>query len=101
MDWQPSRYLLLKREELHIPEDLTVTEGRYVMEITGSNSQDWAHSLALAARQRGGCASKPCTFTQVGLLVSETFSLLFYLIYYTKFQLDCIILCYLAFQYHS
>jgi len=45
MDWQPSRYLLLKKEEeLHIPEDLTVREGRYIMEITGSKSQDWAHS---------------------------------------------------------
>ena len=39
MDWQPSRYPLLKREEeLHIPEDLTVREGRYGMEVMGSVS---------------------------------------------------------------
>ena len=52
-----------------------VKERRYVMEIMGSNSKDRA--LSLAARQRGGCASKPCAFIQVGLSVSETFSLLF------------------------
>ena len=38
--------------------------------------------LSLAARQRGGCASKPHAFIQVGLSVLETFSLLFHLIYY-------------------
>ena len=42
-----SRYLLLKiEEELHIPEDLTVREGRYVTEITGSGC------LSLTARPR-------------------------------------------------
>ena len=58
-------------------------------------------SLSLVATQRAGCASKPCALTQVGLLVLETFSLLFCLIYYPQFQLDCIILCYLAFRYHG
>jgi len=58
-------------------------------------------SLSLVATQRAGCASKPCALTQVGLLVLETFSLLFCLIYYPQFQLDCITLCYLAFRYHG
>jgi len=49
VDWQPSRYLFLKREEgLHIPEDLVVREGRYVMEITGSKAWDWALSLSVS-----------------------------------------------------
>ena len=39
-------------------------------------------TLSLAARQRGGCASKLHAFIQVGLSVLETFSLLFHLIYY-------------------
>ena len=58
-------------------------------------------SLSLVATQRAGCASKPCALTQVGLLVLETFSLLFCLIYYPQFQLDCITLCYLAFRHHG
>ena len=58
-------------------------------------------SLSLVATQRSGCASKPCALTQVGLLVLETFSLLFCLIYYPQFQLDCIIFSYLAFRYHG
>ena len=58
-------------------------------------------SLSLVATQRAGCASKPCALTQVGLLVLETFSLLFYLIYNPQFQLDCFTLCYLAFRYHG
>ena len=58
-------------------------------------------SLSLVATQRAGCASKPCTFIQVGLSFSETLSHLFHLIYYSQLQLDGIILCYLAFRYHS
>jgi len=50
-----------REEELCIPEDLTVTEGRYVMEDTPSGCAP-SFSLLLAARERSGCASKPCTF---------------------------------------
>jgi len=80
MDWQLSRYLILKREEeeLCIPEDLMVGEGRYVMEVTGSKSRDLSLGLSLTARQRGGYASKLCAFIQVGLLVSETLSLILF-----------------------
>ena len=49
--------------------------------------------LSLTARQRGGCASKPCTFIQVGLLVSETFSLiLFHLLASISIRLYYIVL---------
>ena len=78
-----------------------VRERRYITEVMGFESWDQAHSLSLVAKQKGGCASKLCAFIQVGLSVLKTFSLLFYLIYYPYFQLDCIILCYLAFRYHS
>jgi len=64
--------LLKKEEELHIPEDLTVGEGRYVTEVMGSGSFD---CLSLAAWQRSGCASTSCAFIHVGLLVLETLSI--------------------------
>jgi len=60
MDWQPSRYPLLKREEeLHIPEDPTVREGRYVTEITGSDSLG---SLSLPGRGVGVLLSHAPSF---------------------------------------
>ena len=35
-----------REEELRIPEDLTVTEGRYVTEVAGFESCDQAHTLS-------------------------------------------------------
>ena len=81
--------LLRREEELHIPEDLTVREERYSTEVTGSGS---VSSLSLSGSHAEGWVCFQA--------VLETFSLLFYLIYYPQFQLDCIILCYLAFRYH-
>jgi len=48
-------------------------------EDTSQKSWDLALSrLSLTARQRGACASKLCAFIQVGLSVSETFSLILF-----------------------
>ena len=70
-----------------------IREGKYVMKIMGSKSKDWALSLSLAARQRDGCASKPCTFIKVGLSVSETLSpILFDLLPLLSFRLYYIVL---------
>ena len=41
-----------------------IRHGSHGIEVTGSDS--------LTIWKRGGCASKTCTFIQVGLLVSET-----------------------------
>ena len=72
------------------------------MEVMGSHSRTGALSLPLAAWERVWvCFQAMYLQFKVGLSVLETLSLLFYLIYYPQFQLDCIILCYLAFQYHS
>jgi len=48
----------IREEELRIPEDLTVREGRYTTENM-SSACTWSFSLSLAARERSGCASKP------------------------------------------
>ena len=94
-----------REEELRITEDLIVREGRY---ITGDMSSGCARSFALLdAKERSRCAFLAVHLHQVGLSVSETLSLslilslLFHLIYYPYFQLDCIISFPLAFQYHS
>jgi len=50
-----------KREELCIPEDLMVREGRYITEDMSSGCAR-SFSLLLAARERSGCASKACAF---------------------------------------
>ena len=63
-----------KREELRIPEDLTVREGRYGTEITGYELRDQAHTLSPAATQSAGCASELCTFIQADLSVLEAVS---------------------------
>jgi len=52
-----------KREELRIPEDLMVREGRYITEDTSSGCV-WSYSVSLAAGERSGCASKLCAFTK-------------------------------------
>ena len=58
----PHHNIMDKREEeLRIPEDLTVREGRYTTEDTSSGCAQ-SFSLSLAARERSGCASKPCAF---------------------------------------
>ena len=106
----PHHNIMDKREELRIPEDLTVREGRYITEDTSSGCA-WSFSLLLAARERSGCAFQAVHLHQVRLSVSETLSLSlsllffrslsFHLIYYPYSQLDCIISCHLAFQHHS
>ena len=50
-----------REEELRIPEDLTVREGRYNMEDTSSGCAQ-PFSLSLAAGRGVGVLSKPCTF---------------------------------------
>ena len=97
-----------REEELRIPKDLTVREGRYITKDTSSGCMR-SFSLSLAARERSGCASKPCTFIKYGFQfqkLSHTLSLyrsfaLSHFIYYPCFQLDCIISCHLAFQHRS
>ena len=112
----PHHNIMDKREELRIPEDLTVREGRYITEDTSSGCAR-SSSLSLAARERSGCAFQAVRLHQVGLSVSETLSLSlslslyrslslfrylsFHLIYYPYFQFDCIISCHLAFQHRS
>jgi len=59
----PHHNITDKREELRIPEDLTVREGRHITEDMSSGCA-WSFSLSLAARERSGCASKLCTFTK-------------------------------------
>ena len=49
----PHHNIMDKREELRIPEDLTVREGRYIMEDTSSGCAR-SFSLSLAARERSG-----------------------------------------------
>jgi len=57
----PHHNIMDKREELRIPEDLTVREGRYITEDTSSRCM-WSFSFSLAARERSECAFKLCTF---------------------------------------
>ena len=53
----PHHNIMDKREEeLHIPEDLTVREGRYVTEDTSSGCA-WSSSLSLAAGRGVGVLS--------------------------------------------
>ena len=101
-----------REEELRIPEDLTVREGRYIMEDTSSGCARFFLAFARCQGEEWVCF-QAMHLHQVGLSVSETLSLslslslyfalslLFHLIYYPYFQLDCIISCHLAFRYHS
>ena len=58
----PYKNIMDKREEeLRIPEDLTVREGRYITEDTSSGCAR-SFQLSLAARERSGGASKLCAF---------------------------------------
>ena len=57
----PHHNIMDKREELHIPEDLMVREGRYITEDMSSGCAR-SSSLSLAARERSRCAFKPCAF---------------------------------------
>ena len=57
----PHHNIMDKREDLRIPEDLTVREGRYIMEDMSSGCAR-SFSLSLAVRERSGCASKLCAF---------------------------------------
>jgi len=57
----PHHNIMDKREELRIPEDLTVREGRYITEDRSSGCAQ-SFSLLLAARERSRCGSKPCAF---------------------------------------
>jgi len=57
-----------REEELRIPEDLTVREGRYIMEDMSSGCVQ-SFSLLLAARERSGCAFQAMRLHQVGLSV--------------------------------
>ena len=50
-----------KREELRIPEDLTVTEGRHITQDTSSGGAR-SSSLSLAAGRGVGVLSKPGAF---------------------------------------
>jgi len=50
-----------REEELRIPEDLMVREGSYITEDMSSGCAR-SFPLSLAARERSGCATKPCAF---------------------------------------
>ena len=72
----PHHNIMDKREEqLRIPEDLTVREGRYITEDSSSGCAR-SSSLLLAARERSGCAFQAVRLHQVGLFVSETLYLI-------------------------
>jgi len=110
----PHHNIMDKREELRIPEDLTVTEGRHITEDTSSGCARCFFTFA-CCRERSGCAFQAGRLHQVRLSVSETLSLSlslplyrsfalspsFHLVYYTYSQLDCIVSCHLASQHHS
>ncbi|SFW04532.1 Uncharacterised protein [Chlamydia abortus] len=110
----PHHNIMDKREELRIPEDLTVREGRHITEDTSSGCARCFFTFA-CCRERSGCAFQAGRLHQVRLSVSETLSLSlslplyrsfalspsFHLVYYTYSQLDCIVSCHLASQHHS
>ena len=120
----PHHHIMDKREELHIPEDLAVREGRDITEDTSSGCARCFFTFAccresvLPSREcfpKLGCAFQAGHLHQVRLSVSETLSLSlslplyrsfalspsFHLVYYTYSQLDCIVSCHLASQHHS
>ena len=107
----PHRNIMDKREEeLRIPEDLTVREGRYITEDTSSGCA-WSFFTFFCCQGEEWVCFQAIRLHQVGLLLSETHSLTlslllfcslsFHLIYYPYFQLDCIISCHFAFRHHS
>ena len=103
----PHHNIMDKREEeLRIAEDLMVREGRYIMEDTSSGcARSFCFcrgvgvlpSRAPSSSRAFGFGNSP----SLSLSFSFSLSLLFHLIYYPHFQLDCIISCHLAFQHHS
>jgi len=57
----PHHNIMDKREELRIPEDLTVREGRHITEDTSSGCAR-SFSISLAAGRGVGVLSKPGAF---------------------------------------
>ena len=57
----PHHNIMDKREELRIPEDLTVREGRHITEDTSSGCMQ-SSSLLLATGRGVGVLSKPGAF---------------------------------------
>ena len=107
----PHHNIMDKREELHIPEDLTVREGRYITEDTSSGcawffflhfrllpGEEWVCSQAVHLHQVRLSVSETLTLS---LSLYHSFTLSFHLIYHPYSQLDCIISCHLAYQHHS
>jgi len=73
----PHHSIMDKREEVHIPEDLTVREGRYITEDTSSGC---AQSFAFACCQgEEWVCFQAVRLHQVVLSVSETLSLSLFL----------------------
>ena len=70
----PHHNIMDKREELRIPEDLTVREGRHITEDTSSGCAQCFFTFA-CCRERSGCAFQAGRLHQVRLSVSETLSL--------------------------
>ena len=70
----PHHNIMDKREELRIPEDLTVTEGRHITEDTSSGCTRCFFTFA-CCRERSGCAFQDGHLHQVRLSVSETLPL--------------------------
>ena len=70
----PHHNIMDKREELRIPEDLTVREGRHITEDTSSGCARCFFTFA-CCRERSGCAFQAGRLHQVRLSVSETLSL--------------------------
>ena len=107
----PHHNIMDKREELRIQEDLTVREGRYIMEDTSSGGARSFSTFACCQGEEWVCFPSwaPSSGKAFGfgntLSLSPSLSLFcslsFHLIYYPYFQLDCIISCHLAFQNHS
>ena len=85
----PHHNIMDKREELRIPEDLTVREGRHITEDTSSGCARCFFTFA-CCRERSGCAFQAGRLHQVRLSVSETLSLSLSLPLYRSFALSLI-----------
>ena len=83
----PHHNIMDKREELRIPEDLTVREGRHITEDTSSGCARCFFTFA-CCRERSGCAFQAGRLHQVRLSVSETLSLSLSLPLYRSFALS-------------
>ena len=83
----PHHNIMDKREELRIPEDLTVGEGRHITEDTSSGCARFFFTFA-CCRERSECAFRAGRLHQVRLSVSETLSLSLSLPLYRSFALS-------------